>query len=214
MDKLGYEAASIVVVLLPGFVSAAIVHALCVRPKQSEFEKVVEAFLNMFVVVVVYGFAVGKFPLSMEATADKDATSYQLIIDRAPFLYLILIALGWSLLICYCEQTDFPFKVLRRLRLTTRTSRSSIWDDAFSSYGQTSYVQVELSDGRLVLGYARKYSDDTKDMGLFLEDAGWVSEDGNLTHIPGAGILLTKASGITNVSFLDPETDEETHSAA
>ncbi|MBZ5598556.1 MAG: DUF6338 family protein [Acidobacteriia bacterium] len=207
MDRLGYETASIIVVLLPGFISAAIISALCVRPKQSEFEKVIEAVVNTFVVVVVYALVVGKFPLSMEATADQNTTHYQLVIDRLPLLILIVIAIGWSLLVCFCEQRDFPFHFLRRWRFTTRTSRASLWDDAFSTYGPKGYVQVELSDGRCVMGYPKKYSDDTKDVGLFLEDAGWVSEAGDLTRIPGGGILLTKSSGITNITFLNAEID-------
>lgn len=71
--------------------------------------------------------------------------------------------------------------------------------------GAPGYVQVEFADGRYVMGYPRKYSDDTEEFGLFLEDAAWVSEHGELMRIPGAGILVTKASGITNVMFLDAE---------
>jgi hypothetical protein len=72
-----------------------------------------------------------------------------------------------------------------------------------------SYVQVELSDGRFVLGYLQYYSDQPKDSCLFVGDASWIGygQDGESTvvPIPGPGILLTKSSGIVNVSFLDPQ---------
>ncbi len=97
---------------------------------------------------------------------------------------------------------------LRMLRLTERTTRNSIWNDIFESEaidGQP--LQVELADGRSVLGSLLYYSDVAEDASIYLTEASWVDIAGNTTPIPGSGILLTKNSGIRSVSLLDPAPD-------
>jgi hypothetical protein len=93
--------------------------------------------------------------------------------------------------------------------LSERTTRNSIWNDIFESEaidGQP--LQVELADGRSVLGHLLYYSDVADDASVYLRDASWVDVDGNTTSIPGAGILLTKSSGIRSVSLLNPVDDD------
>jgi hypothetical protein len=50
MEKLGFEGLAILLILLPGFLCAGLIQALCVRPTQTEFDKVWEALLYGFVV--------------------------------------------------------------------------------------------------------------------------------------------------------------------
>jgi hypothetical protein len=95
---------------------------------------------------------------------------------------------------------DFPLSLLRRGQLTQRTLRGSVWNDTFHSF--RGYVQVELTDDRIVLGWLRFYSDTPEESALFLEDAAWVRGDGQQFPINGPGILLTKESGIRNIQFL------------
>jgi hypothetical protein len=97
--------------------------------------------------------------------------------------------------------------ILRFLRLTERTSRESVWNDAFITLGGT--VQVGLEDGRMLIGLVDRYSDSDGERSLFLKNAGWVDQDEEtkLIPIPGAGILITEVSKIKFVMFLD--TDKE-----
>lgn len=75
------------------------------------------------------------------------------------------------------------------------------------------FVQVRLSDGRSVIGWLRKYSDDDDTQVLFLQDAAWVDEKGNETPIRGAGILLSKDSGIEYVMFLEARSESSNSEA-
>ncbi len=91
-------------------------------------------------------------------------------------------------------------------RFVSRSSRSSVWSDAFHDRGGV--LQVELGDGRRVIGWLRYYSDEPQDSSLFLEKANWVGEDSSLIPIDGPGILITKDLGINWVEFLDSSTAE------
>jgi hypothetical protein len=96
--------------------------------------------------------------------------------------------------------------VLRKLnwlKLTERTTRNSIWNDIFESEAaQDQVLQVELEDGRSVLGVLFYYSDLADDSALYLKQAAWVSANGEKIPIPGPGILLTKNCGIKSISLL------------
>ena len=59
MEKVGFEGLAILLILLPGFLCAGLIQALCVRPNQTELDKVWEALLYSFVVYVVFVCLVG-----------------------------------------------------------------------------------------------------------------------------------------------------------
>jgi hypothetical protein len=212
MPSIGYEAGIVLLLLLPGFISARIVQSFCLgAAKRSDFDKVVDALIHTFFVAVAYAVFVKRLPLQVNSWTDGNKTHYAVDALRGPLLCLLLIAVTWGVLVMICNNLDVPWKWLRKLRLVHRSSRNSVWHDAFYDYGDVSYVQVELSDGRFVLGYLQYYSDQPKDGCLFVSDASWIGygQDGKTTiiPIPGPGILLTKSSGIVNVAFLNPQNE-------
>jgi hypothetical protein len=90
------------------------------------------------------------------------------------------------------------------LRITERTARRSIWNDIFQREAQRNQVvQVELGDGRSILGVLSYYSDAAEECSLYLSQASWVGEEGEAIAIPGPGILLTKNAKIQSISLLD-----------
>jgi hypothetical protein len=94
------------------------------------------------------------------------------------------------------------------MRVSRRSWRESIWSDVFHNFGEA--VQVELADGRSVMGWLKYFSDRSGEASLFLEDAAWVRADRSLTPIEGPGIFLTKESGIRSVAFLNWKPKEAT----
>ena len=85
------------------------------------------------------------------------------------------------------------------------SNRSSVWSDVFHEV--RGVAQIELGDGRNVMGWIRYYADDPEDASIFLEKAAWVTPDNQLVHIIGPGILITRNLGIKHIMFL--EYDEE-----
>ncbi len=200
MPELGFQALSVLFLLLPGFLCVRLVRALCVRSKQTELDKIVEALLYSFLVYVVYALFFHSIPLALRVEHQSAAERYFIETDAKSLLLLALFSVVLAIAVALITNNDIAFNLLRRARITQRTARTSLWSDVFHTFG--GYLQVELADGRSVLGWLRYYSDSPDEPSLFLEDAAWVNEAGEPVRIPGPGIMLTKDSGIRNVHFL------------
>lgn len=215
MPSIGIDAGVVLLLLLPGFISARIVQAFAISSKSSEFEKVIDALLHTFVVATFYGLLVQRLPLQINTWTQDGKAHYTVNVLRGPLLSLLLIAVVWGSIITICHNFNFPWNLLCKWRVVHRSAWSSVWHDVFYRYADTDYVQIELSDGRLVIGELRHYSNNPKDASLFIQKAAWVNpDDGGCTEIPGSGILLTKDSGIRNVVFLAPIVKEESSTSA
>lgn len=200
------QALAVFFILLPGFLAAYILQSLVTRPKQSDLEKVVEALIFSFVVYLISALIIGtKLPISWHP--DKDAygnVTYALNLSWWKLLVLLLLPVVLGLLSAFLLQHDYVLQALRWAKLTDRTSRASTWNDVLQDVDGV--AQVELADGRSVMGWVRYYSDDADDASIFLERAAWVKSDSDgLEPIPGPGILLTKEAGIRSMMFLQSE---------
>lgn len=197
------EAIGILLVLLPGFSCAFFVQHIAVRPQQTELDKVVEALLLSFILYLATSpFFHYSLPLSWTATTQQPFTTYKFQLSWPYIFSLFIGAILLAVLYGANVNHDWLLKLLRKCRVTEKTARSSIWNDAFQDIKNT-YVLVGLDDGRSVIGYVRYYSDEQDDASVLLEDAAWLDKEGNQEPIQGPGILLTKAAGIQSVSFLD-----------
>ncbi len=198
------QALGVFLVLLPGFTCAYIVQQLAVRPKQTELDKVIEALLLSFVLYLgiapCFGFAL---PVGWYLIATG---SYVITVAWKELATLALGAVGLGILYAANLNHDWVLTFLRKIHVTERTSRTSIWGDAFQEFGGT--VQVGLADGRMVTGWLRYYSDDVDEAAVFLEEAKWVDQNGNEIPVDGPGILLLPKFGIQYVMFLKNETTE------
>ena len=206
MPDLRFEAITVLVILLPGFFAARIEQRLAVNPEQKEFDKTVEALIYSFFIYLVFTAITHSFPVSVTIAKEGTATKYS--VDESPLRIglLALIAVVLPTLVSFAANNDLFGRFFRMIRATRRTWRSSIWSDVFHAY--TGIVQVELVDGRSVMGWLKYYSDRPEDASVFLERASWVSAEGKPVAIEGPGILLTAQSGIRSIMFLSPGTPE------
>jgi hypothetical protein len=197
------EALGVFLLLLPGFSCAYLVQRLAVRPKQTELDKVIEALLFSF---LLYLFASPFFgyslPLSWKRISPDNADRFIFQLNWPYLAVLAVLAFAIGILYSANLNHDWLLRLLRMLRITQRTARNSIWIDAFQDI-PSSFVLVQLSGDRAVIGYLRYYSDEQDDASLFLEDAAWIiDEEGRQSPIDGPGILITKQAGIESISFL------------
>jgi hypothetical protein len=207
-DKI--EALGILLILLPGFSCAYVTQHLAVRRDQTELDKAVEALLFSFVLYLAtlpfFGYTL---PVSWHAIAGG---SYQIVPSYPHLLTLFVSSILLGVLYAANINHDWVLGVLRKINVTERTARSSIWNDAFQEIG--GYVQVGMRDGRKLLGWVRYYSDESSDCSIFLEDAAWIGDNGEVQSIDGPGVLLTKECGVEFVMFLDWSTSDEKTSAS
>jgi hypothetical protein len=157
----GLQAFAVLLVLLPGFLSARIVLMLCARPKQTELDKVVEALLFSFITYLLFSLTLGsELPLSWSSRVEQGTTHYSLEIHRWRMALLTayagLLGFVWGWVVNH----DVLLKWLRKGGFTQRSSRSSVWNDIFHVLRGT--VQIQLKDGRMVRGWLRCYSDGTR----------------------------------------------------
>ena len=191
----------ILLFLLPGFISSLMLRQITVRAKHTDFEKVVEALVFSFLIYLLSVPLFGNtLPVSWRLTPD----GYTIRLHWLQLVVLLAEAVGISCCYGAAVQHDLLHKLLRQLKMTEKTSRTSIWNDVLQDIKNT-YLMVELRDGRRIAGYLTYYSDEAEDSSLFLEDAAWLREDGEQVTVDGAGILITKEAGVSTISFLDPE---------
>jgi hypothetical protein len=193
-------ALQILLILLPGFAAAAIVDSLAVRGTQTDFQRVVSACLHSFVIYAIFvSFYGGRLPFSVRG-ADTETPVFVWDLRRVWTLLAITIVI--SLVSTAYINLDGN-RLCRRLRLTERTTRQSIWNDTFEELAKKrQIVQVETGDGKSVIGLLEYYSDNADDCSVFVSQAAWVTADGETIEIPGPGILLTKNAGIRSISLL------------
>jgi hypothetical protein len=198
------QALAVLFILLPGFLAAYILQSLVSRPKQSDFEKLIEALILSFVIYLVSALMMGTtLPVSWHSVTDASGNiTFEIELAWWKLLVLLLLPMVLGFLSAFLMQHDYVLRFFRWANLTDRTSRASTWNDVLQDVEGA--AQVELSDGSSVMGWVSYYSDDPDDASLFLQHAAWVNADTNeLEPIHGPGILLTKEAGIRSVMFLD-----------
>jgi hypothetical protein len=97
---------------------------------------------------------------------------------------------------------DWFYKLKTGLGLTRRPARIDVWADAFYE-ARRKWVLVQLEDGTQIIGWPFRYSDEPPHRQLFLKDARIRQPDGAEYEVTGPGLLLTEASKIKLIEFLE-----------
>lgn len=215
-------ALQVLLILLPGFAAAYVVQLLVTRRPLTDLERVIEALLYSFVIYVAYmplnggrlPFHIIKDPVGKEDTVLWEPGNLAVLAATAFVLSMAVTAYyrfdGNRIFRLFDSESVLVSRRLKWFKLTERTTRNSIWNDILETeYVAGQFVQVELSDGRSLLGVVHYYSDAAEDGSLYLAEASWLTADGEPVPIPGAGILLTKASAIQSISLLDSKREPE-----
>jgi hypothetical protein len=197
-------ALELLLILLPGFAAAYIVQLLALRATQTDFDKVIETCLYSCLIYASFVLlAHGALPFDV-IPPKPPATDTILSWHPNRLLGMVVLTVVWSLAGAIYINRDGNW-LFRKMNITERTTRRSIWNDIFQREAASDQiVQVELADGRSILGVLKYYSDSAEDSSLYISQAAWVGEDGKAISIPGPGILLTKSANIQSISLLDP----------
>ncbi len=211
MAEFKFEAIAVLVILLPGFLAARIEQRLTVNRDQSELDKIVEAMLYSFVTYLIFAALSHSFPVAIEVENKGDISRYSIETDVLRLAFLAVIAIVLAVADSFAANNDLFGRLFRWMGVSRRSWRDSIWSDVFHNFGGA--VQVELEDGRSVMGWLKYFSDRSEEASVFLEHAAWVGADLKLIRIEGPGIFLTRGSGIRSVTFLNwqQEADASSH---
>jgi hypothetical protein len=197
-----HEALTVLIFLLPGFLSERLADAITVRPPRSAAIEVVEALIFSLLIYLVYsivGFMVGLPPIvSLVGSADMIAVSGSSIWGIAVLVVGALVFAAAQAIIVNYEWFDwFAYRAGLTKRLTTR----SVWLDTFGTFRGV-WIRVHLESGEKIVGWRRFYSENTSEPELFLADSYIERTTGAVTYIDGPGILLTPAAKIAMIELL------------
>ena len=169
------EALNLLLLFLPGAISSWVLTTALRRRTPEPLHRLLEAIaftLATTTLLALAGAAIGAPPvlppLALEAgrLAVRDGGGLTLAA-------LLMLAVLLPLPIARALTRDRHMALLRRLGITTRTSRDSTWEDVFTEQGDR-FVVLELADGRRLQGYPRYWSDNPEEGFVYLSRPAWL----------------------------------------
>ena len=173
--------------LLPGFVSAALLHSLTPTPHPIPFERVVQALIYTIIIQAgTSGVATGLIGIGARFG------SIGVWSDQTRIVWSLVLAGLVGVLLAWIENTDQLHSRLRKLRITHQTAFSSEWYGALSQ--ARGYLVLHLAGERRLYGWAVEWPN-TQERGHFvMADAEWLVDGDRVPlegvradHCPGTG---------------------------
>jgi len=202
MDAIDTELIGLLKFLLPGFVTAWVFYALSSYPKQSQFERIVQALIfTILVQGVSYLFKYFLFEIG-------EKFSLGIWGDGSDVLLSLVCAIGFGLGISFFSNNDRFHALLRKLNITRETSYASEWFGAFSS--NITYVVLHLKEGRRIYGWPLEWPTEPAIGHFVLSQASWLNDDNSQTLLDGVKSILIRGSDVHMVEFMK-SLEELTH---
>ncbi len=190
--NLSTEALNLLLLFLPGAISSAVLTTALRRRTPEPLRHLLEAIAFTLVATTVLALAgalVGRTPVLPPIALEAGRL---VVRDGGTMTLVALVALAvlLPLPVARVLSADLHMAVLRRLGVTSRTSRDSTWEDVFTEQGDR-FVVLELADGRRLQGYPRYWSDDPAEGFVYLSRPAWLvrveDEDGARVDVRETG---------------------------
>ena len=196
-----FQALQILLFLIPGFISSAMLYSLVIRHDKSELSRIIEALVFSLLTYALYSLI--KMPLPISLLKAGEEINYTL--NPLGFLWLVLISIALPLLLSLFITNDWHMKIARKLLITRRTARTSVWFDVF--YDIKKHIIINFENGRRIFGWPMYYSNDPEKQYIFLHKPAWIVKDakkGEEKYVDLAieGILITPEQRIESIEFL------------
>ena len=191
-----FQALQILIFLIPGFISEVILNAFIVRKEKKEFEKIIEALIFSMLIYTIYSIAIGGSPIVLNQTTNSITLSY----DKTSFLWLGAISMGIPVALGLLITNDLHMRLARKLQITRKTARSSVWFDVL--YDIRRHIIINFENGRRIYGWPMYYSNDPKNPYIFLFKPAWIQGENFVSLDDLEGILITPEQKIESIEFL------------
>lgn len=191
-----FQALQILIFLIPGFISATILNTLIVRKEKKELGKIIEALIFSMLIYTIYSFVLGRSPVTLNQIEKSITYSY----DSKSFLWLGLLSIGIPAVLSFLVTNDWHMKVARKLRISRKTARSSVWFDVFCDIRK--HIIINFENGRRLYGWPMYYSNEPENPYIFLFKPTYI-EEGKWVDLDVEGILITPEQQIESIEFLE-----------
>jgi len=182
MPEISKETIALLSYLLPGFLVAWMFYALTSHTKPTQSERVIQALI--FTLLVAAVVALERIVLQyfghwyILRPWDKDS---ELIAS-------VITALLLSLLIAHLTNKDTLHAVLRKFKLSQRSSSPNEWCTVLSARQQ--FIVIHLKDDRRLYGWPLVWPSDPDKGHIFVTSASWVHGETALELAEAEGVLV------------------------
>ena len=192
--------------LLPGFLAAWVFYGLTSHPKPSQFERVIQALIFTFIIQTtipgirwILEWAGNSFSIRPWDSAAESLASF-------------LVAIGLGTFLAVMTNADKLHKLLRALKLTSRTAHPSEWYAVLAE--KVTYVILHLKDGRRLLGWPKEWPVQSGHGQFYIMDPSWILDSGEESLLPELDGILISATDVKWVEFMNlPEKESEQQQA-
>ncbi len=199
MEWTSNDVVGVISYLLPGFLAAWVFYGLTTHPRKTPFERVVQALI--FTAIIQGAVAGGR--LTYTHYYESGVVDWGEWGGEADQVLPPLVAVVTGVIFAAIANNDLLHFVLRKLRITKRTSYSSNWYSAFNKGRR--YVTLHLRDGRRVYGWPYEFPDQSTADHFALMCAYWVPSEGDPIPLPLVERLLIPARAVKLVELMKEE---------
>jgi len=196
---LSFETLTVLSFLIPGFISVFLFRHLVYRPDKEIGYFIVEALIYSFVIYSIVGAILNYAPVTLQEVTVGDKKTYSVTFVTSALVVLLIVSVAIPLLFALILNNDYATQFLRKLRITTVSSRANTWLDAFSA--RKCYIIVNTVDGKRIFGWPMWYSNSPKDGYIYLYDPSWIDSEQNFIPTGLHGLFLVKEQSIDYIEF-------------
>ncbi|WP_077047700.1 DUF6338 family protein [Pseudomonas sp. KK4] len=195
MDDVVKEVIPLLQYLIPGFLAAWIFYSLTAFKRPDTFGQIVQALIFIFVIQSLVA-VLGALLLDM----GERFFSVGLWDRKSEALWSAVIAVLLGFLSCHIAGSDKLHFLLRKLKVTRRSSYPCEWYSAFST--RQRHVVLHLIDGRRLFGWPTYWPSEPASGQFVLEYPHWIDEGSKGAHI-GAEAIVIDVSKVQWVELLN-----------
>lgn len=212
--NLSVEALNVLLYLTPGLIAVTILDLVWVRREREAFKRIVESLVFSLIAYAGAWLVGGAFPVGWHTILDGTGkvARTELIFDSSALLPVLGLSVLVPLIVAHVLTSNVIMRVLRKLRVTERTGRSSTWLDVFID--QKRYIIVNFVDGRRVYGWPMYYSDDPVEGAIYLAAPQWYDENGRPTPSTEHGLFIVRKESVDFIEFTKAEPNRSALEAA
>jgi hypothetical protein len=198
---------------IPGFLSLKVLDILTVRMKTTQMMELATAFLFTLINYAIYLLLARwlSFIEPLTVTVTEDLQTINLYgLNAVSVVFIVLISFFTGGLFGFLLNKGWGYWLLRKIKLTIKTGRPSVWWDIFNEV-KKKWIVVHLNDDNdtRIYGYAGYVPENPEEKDLFIAEASFLDDENKEHPIPGPGILLSAAKDVKFIEFVDPVNDKE-----
>jgi uncharacterized protein DUF6338 len=194
MENISNDVILILQFLLPGFIAAWIFYGLTSYPKQSQFERIVQALIfTLFIqaMVSILKYLLLKIGLYWNIGNWNESSS---------LIASIIIAIMFGIIFSFFANNDKIHNFLRWAKITQESSFPSEW---FGSFSNITYIVIHFKDERRLYGWPIEWPSEPTNGHFLITEPSWLTKNDKECKITGVSNILINVQDVKWVEFLE-----------